>query len=130
MKKNRLDILNMIKSLKKVDYFELKDEQCELKDEFKTLTLSQARTHFLIVTNMIRAKLNYMSDPVYSKELYRCDCGEELLCSTKHYKVCKKYEKYRTNIDWTKNTQVIQYYQTVLKMRENEEKNKQSGTAD
>ena len=75
-----------------------------------------------ILTNMIRAKTNYMSDLVYSRELYLCDCGDGLLCSTQHYKVCRKYEKFRMNIDWTDNNQVIRYYQKILKLRENEEK--------
>ena len=112
----------MIKKLKKVDYFQLKNEKYELNEVLRTLTLSGARTHFLILTNMIRAKTNYMSDPVYSRELYLCDCGDGLLCSTQHYKVCRKYEKFRMNIDWTDNNQVIRYYQKILKLRENEEK--------
>ena len=122
--KNRLEVLELIRPLKKVDYFTVKDKEYKLKDFFKTLTLAQARTQFLISTNMARAKINYMSDPVYSKELYLCDCEEGLICSTMHFKVCSKYEKHRQNIDWTDNVQVIQYYEKVLKLREIEEKNK------
>ena len=83
--KNRQEVLNMMKNLKKIDYFQLKDNNYKINEVFKTLTLSQARTHFLILTNMVRAKLNYMSDPVYSRDLYKCECEEGLLSSTQHF---------------------------------------------
>ena len=105
----------MIRNLRKVDYFDVKDDKYELKEFFKRLTLTQARTQFLISTNMIRAKLNFASDPVFSKELYLCDCEEGLISSRKHFKVCKKYEKHRRNIN---------YYVKVLKLCEDEEKSK------
>ena len=34
-----------------------------------------------------------MSDPVYLRDLYKCECEEGLLSSTQHFRVCKKYEK-------------------------------------
>ena len=63
LEKNRYEVLEMCKGLKKVDYFQLKNEDFELKEYFKTLSLKQSRTLFSIKTNMVNAKMNYMSDP-------------------------------------------------------------------
>ena len=118
LEKNRQEILKMTRGLKKIDYFELQNEEFGLKDFFKTLTLSQGRTKFSILTNMIPAKMNYMSDPAFSKALYECDCKEGLLSSTRHFKFCKKFDFLRLNIDWTNDQQVIEYFQQALKLEE------------
>ena len=66
--KNRLEVLEMVRFLKKVDYFQVKDEEYKLKDFFKTLTLTQARTQFLISTNMARAKI-YVRPRLFERAL-------------------------------------------------------------
>ena len=52
--KNRLDLLEQIKSYKKFDYWEIKDEPFEMKKYFKELTLQEARVKFAIDTKTLR----------------------------------------------------------------------------
>ena len=117
LKKNRSEVLEMCKGLKKIDYFQLKDEEFELKEFFKKLSLKQSRTLFAIKTNMLNAKMNYMSDPRFSSEMWKCvECNQQ--CTTEHLKRCIKYERLRTNMDWSNDEKVIDYFQKVIKSRE------------
>ena len=67
--KNSQDVLEMCRKYKKVDYFQLKEEDFELKDFFRTLSLSESRMIFKIKTNMVKAKMNTMSDPLFPNQL-------------------------------------------------------------
>ena len=112
----------MCKGYKKINYFQLSDEDFELKEFFRTLSLSESRTMFAIKTNMVKSKMNYMSDPMFSKEMWRCEiCNMQ--CSTEHITVCSKYKRLRTNIDWSSDKEVVKYFQSVIKLREEDDKN-------
>ena len=77
---------------------------------------------FAIKTNMVQSKMNFMSDPRYSKEMWRCEeCNKQ--CSTEHTTICSKYKQLRTNIDWSSDKEVVKYFQSVIKLREEDDKN-------
>ena len=106
-----------VRSIKKVDYLLLKEEKFELKDFFRNLSLAESRTMFAIKTNMVRAKMNYMSDKNYAHDMWKCnECNMQ--CSTEHIKVCPKYRHLRTNIDWENDGMIVKYFQQVIKLRE------------
>ena len=62
--KNRFDLLEQIKSYKKIDYWEIKDEPFEMKNYFKELTLQDARVKFAIDMKTLRGiKGHFSPDP-------------------------------------------------------------------
>ena len=66
---------------------------------------------------MINAKMNYMSDPQYANQMWKCvECDRQ--CTTEHFKTCKNYEDLRRNIDWSNDCMVIEYFQKVIQSRE------------
>ena len=122
VEKNKSELIQMSKGYWKMNYLEMQKESFEIKEFLQTLRLSQARTMYLIKTDMIDAPMNFMGQPDYAKSNWQCECG--LQFTTQHYKVCIKYEKERTNIDWENNEHIAKYFQRVIKLRVIEEENK------
>ena len=122
--KNKADILGMCKHYRKLDYFELREDTFELKRFFKDLPLARARTLFCIKVNMIRyTKMNFMNDPVFAKQNYKCENCDKL-CSTDHILICEGYKQLREGKDLSSDSDLITYFQDVIRIRENNEKEK------
>ena len=112
----------MCKSYRKINYNEMKDEEFQLKDFFKSLTLSRARTLFSVKVNMIPAPMNYMSDPTSISQGWVCkSCNDNLLCGTSHLSVCRRFQHLQ-DIDWGNDLEVANYFNRIIKIREDDEK--------
>ena len=69
--KNKNDLLKDIRKSKKVKEFS--GETFESKNYFKNLNLTQVRMRFKNRAKMMQhVKMNFPSDPVYRKELWKC----------------------------------------------------------
>ena len=120
--KNKQDILTMCKGYTKVNYFEMKEEDFGLHESCKTLTLIESRSLFAIKYCMNRAsKLNFASDPVFSKQLYLCECGE--ISSNLHFRYCRKYEFLRIGKDLSSDKVLVQYFHDINKLLDEMETN-------
>ena len=120
--KNKREILSMCKTYRKINCNEMEEEEFQLKDFFKSLTLSRARTLFSVKVNMIRASMNYMSDPISISQGWVCkSCSDNVLCSTSHLTVCRRFQHLQ-NIDWGNDHQVANYFIKIIKIREDDEK--------
>ena len=93
--KNSQEIAELCRDYKKIDYFQLKHENFEVKSYFKDLTVKESRVLFSIHSNTIScAKMNRMSDPQFLRELYKCsECP--LMSSTSHFLFCEGFSKIR-----------------------------------
>ena len=122
---NRAEILHQIKRYRKLDYFDLKHEQYELKPYLKTMNLCDARTMFRIRSQMIlQVKLSCMNDEVYANENYACEeCG--CISSYSHIKWCPGYEHLRKYKDLNNPTHLVHYFQEVMKLRDETDKRRQ-----
>ena len=113
--KNKQDILTMCKGYTKVKYFEMKEEDFGLHESCKTLTLTESRNLFAIKYCMHKSsKLNFASDPVFSKQLYLCDCGE--ISSNLHFRYCRKYEFLRIGKDLSSDKMLVRYFEDINKL--------------
>ena len=120
--KNRSDILQMCKKYKKIDFFQMKEEEFGLNKNCLTMTLAESRILYNINNNMIRgAKTNFLSDPVYSKQSWRCECGE--ISTTLHFRYCLKYAHLHYGKDFSDTKQLVKLFQDINKLRDEEEKN-------
>ena len=123
--KNRKDILEMCEEYRKLDYFELKNENFKCKEFFKNMKLLVCRTYFSIRTNMSRhAKPNFASDPEFSKQLWKCDNSNiKQMSYTLHVRYCDSYKHLRTGKDFSDHKILIKYFQEVQKLCDEKEKN-------
>ena len=71
--KNRTDLLHRAKEYSKIDYIQMKEEDFELKNYFKEMTIKDCRTKFsLFSQTTMTVKSNCMSDKEYAKDLWKC----------------------------------------------------------
>ena len=118
--KNTQDILEICKTYRKANYFELKDEDFGVNDSCKTMTLTESRNLFAIKYSMHTiSRLNYANDPINVKQSFLCHCGE--ISSNRHFLYCKKYEFLRLEEDISSGKGLVRYLQQILKIRDEEE---------
>ena len=121
MGENEKELRKDLAKSKKAKEFE--DEQFETKSYFKELNLIQARLIFKQRTKMMQhIKMNYPSDPLYIKEMWKCDwCS--CISTQSHILWCAAFSALRENLDLNDNKDLAKYFQEVLRIRAEEEKN-------
>ena len=77
--KNRDQMLNWCKSYKKLNYNKLSLEKFELKEYFKSMTISRARLFFKIQSSVTpTVRINFKSDKKFKSQKWICtDCMQE-----------------------------------------------------
>ena len=76
--KNKSDLLNMVKTYKKLDYDQLKEEDYGLKSYLKNMNMNQARTCFAVRSKTLRTvQMNFKNKPEYMYNLWKCICGDD-----------------------------------------------------
>lgn len=123
---NRRFILEGMKKYKKVDYWTLAAEEYELKPYFKSLSLSASRTKFRVQTQTVKScRLHFPSNQQFIREMFVCPepgCSEMKnqapLDSLQHWVRCSSYAEKRKGMDLSDETQLLQYYQFIIKHRE------------
>ena len=63
-------------------------------------------------------KMNYSSDPIYTKELWKCS-GCSSIDTESHLLWCPSYASLRLNLDLSNNKDLAKYLQEILKIRFN-----------
>ena len=119
--KNEKDIKSKMEESKKLKNSELMKEKCEIKEYVKDLNLHDARIIFKHRTSMSQyVKFNFKNDKLYSKALWKCECGE--IDSENHLIWCKLYKNERNGLDINNNDDLSKYLDKVLKIRMKKEK--------
>ena len=92
-----------------------KDENFEIKDYINQMNLTDARTNFR--SNMLNCQMNQRNNPVYAKNLWKCDACQNLDTQS-HLMWCPAYATLREGLDIDCDKDVVQYFQKVFKIRE------------
>ena len=106
--KNKQDLLKMMKPLKKLNFDEIKNEQCEIKAYMKKLTYNDALFKFRMRGRILRTvKTHFKSDKKFTEDLWSCwDCSSLDTSSHILYK-CSKYDDLRQDLDFDDDEEVI-----------------------
>ena len=72
---------------------------------------------FRINSGMFPCKMNMMSDPAYSKELWFCDECESQIDSLSHIAVCAAYQPLRAGRDINSDNDLVEYMTAVMEIR-------------
>ena len=71
-RKNKSDLLDQIKSYKKLNHDEIKEEEYGMKDYLKTMNMSEARTYFAIRSKTVRTvQMNFKNKKEYLKNNWK-----------------------------------------------------------
>ena len=92
-------------------------ESFEQRDYFKTLKINEARAMFRSHSMMLECKMNYSSDPKFSKELWLCDSCQKAIDTQSHVMICSAYSKLREGRDVNSDEDVAWYLAEVMKIR-------------
>ena len=112
-----------MKKSSKISQTEILDEAFEFKDYIKEQTPEYARIKYRQRYFMLKeAKLNFPSDPKYKAKGYRCDYCPSI-SSQNHIRVCSEFQYLREGRNLDNDTELIQYFVDVNKVRQDREDN-------
>ena len=94
------------------------EEEFGMKDYIRRETVEDVRTIFRVRSGMVDVKMNFMNDPKYSSEIWRCDsCKTGAIESQSHVLHCQAYKKLREGKDLNNDKDVADYFRGVLLIR-------------
>ena len=118
--KNKHDLLEQIRSYKKLDYFKLSNEKYEIKPYLSEMTVSMACTCFAVRTCMLKTvQMNYKHKPEYAANQWKCVCGEPDLQA--HLQSCRSSLHLQEGLNMQRDTDIVKFYQLVIKERTDHE---------
>ena len=72
---------------------------------------------FRVNSGLFPCKMNFRSDPRYSRELWLCDSCESQVDSMSHVTVCPAYQQLREGKDIGSDKDLVEYMTAVMKIR-------------
>ena len=123
-----MELIEQAKGYKKMNYHEMMTTDFNCQKFLRDLNVHDGRVKLRINTFMItNVKLNYPSDPTYTKERWMCcDCTEPIVGPTRPRSVARPMYWYvndghadlRVDADLGDDRQLVQYFCEVIKRRE------------
>ena len=128
LKQNKYDILSQIKSYKKLNYEDYKNQELKVQPYLHKLNISQARMRFKIKSLMTpTVRMNFPSDPGYTLDLWRCvGCSSDgdpigYRDTQRHIIACHGYAALRQEKDMNDDRDLVIFFQQVIKQRQDTE---------
>ena len=129
--KSESDVKEQFRKYSKLNRKEFENEGLKMKDYICNMSLSDARTTFRVRSSTLPFKMNMKSDRKASEVNWRCDsCFSSntspglTLCpeTTSHVLLCPAYAPLREGLSLDSDLDVAKYFQAVLKIRQEEDK--------
>ena len=118
--KNRQDLLDQVKTYKKLQYSQLVLEEYGMQNYIKNMNLPDCRLNFARRSGMIRTiAMNFPSDKRYSANLWTCphpSCSA--IDSQAHLRWCSGYTHLRAGLDLDRDLDMVRYFRAVIRERE------------
>ena len=110
-------LLDMAKSLKKVDYLSAACEDFRIKEYFSEPSLEHDRIKFREVSKCMKTcRSHSSSDRDNLAAMHRCfDCSSQDTLS--HWWVCEEYKHLRENKSKESDRDICEFYQAVINQR-------------
>ena len=121
--KSEENVRQVFKNYSKLKNKGFEHEQLEIKSYVHNMKLRDARTNFRIRGNMIKAKMNMKNNNKFANELWRCDECQSM-DSQAHIIWCPVFAPLREGKDLQKDSDLVRYYQQVIKIRDDNETQK------
>ena len=124
---NERELLDIMKSYKKINPAELASESCSAKSYLSEMYISRARLKFKLRASMTpTVKMNFMNDALFKRQMWICDGCAKLSCDTnsngkldtqQHILVCEGYKDLREGKDLDKDQDLVGYFEAVIRRR-------------
>ena len=95
----------------------MKCEKYGEKPYVTEMKMHDARVQFSIRSRMFRCKMNYLNDPVYKSEQWRCDDCLSCVDSQSHILYCPAYQYLREGKSLKSDQDIVDYFREVVKIR-------------
>ena len=119
---NREFLVEWCQKYKKLDHLSLSIEEFGMKEYFSILSLDQARVKFRERAKCLKTcKLHYPSDWLNIKTMFKCRHCDDVDSGDGHWKICMGYKHLREDRNLDDIFQLINYYQDVIRMRDEDE---------
>ena len=92
-KKNTDDLKEKIQEYSKLEKIKT-EKNGDIKDYIKDMSMSDARMNFRLRTRMFNCKMNFMSDPANTSDLWRCEACQNIDTQA-HILWCLEYRHLR-----------------------------------
>ena len=121
-KKNREDLLTMMKSFKKLEVEELEKEDDGIKPYMKSLSYRDAVLKFKMRARVIKTvKTHFKNDKNFTSELWSCLNCSSLDTSFHILHQCPIYENLRKDMNIDNDEEVVDFFRKVIQRREEKE---------
>ena len=117
--KCEIELKNEIQKSKKLKNGPMKEESFQTKPYLREYKLDDSRTLFKYRSKMLDFKFNYKNNPSHTKDLWNCDSCQSAIESQDHILWCPAYVKLREGKSLESNEDLVQYFTSVMKIREN-----------
>ena len=111
------ELKNEIQNLKKLKDGPMQNECFNTKQYLKEYQLEDARLFFKYRSKMLDFKFNYKSNPLHSKDLWKCDSCRTNIDTQSHMLWCQAYKELRIDKDLQSDKDLTKYIQEVLEIR-------------
>ena len=113
-----VELKREIKDLKKLKNGPMIEENFSTKSYLKEYCLDEARTLFKYRSKMLNFKFNYKNDVKNLQELWNCDSCQSAIESQDHILWCPAYVDLRKGKSLESDEDLVQYFSSVMKIRE------------
>ena len=95
----------------------MKKEDYGGKSYISEMNMHDARVHFTLRSRMYKCKMNYLNDPKFKSEMWRCDDCYRCVDSQSHILYCPAYQHLREGKSLTSDQAIVDYFKEVTKIR-------------
>ena len=88
-----------------------------MKSYFKNKNVHQARSMFRVFSGTFPCKMNFRSDPTFSRDLFQCSACQSQVDSMSHVAVYPAYQPLRAGKDINKDEDLAEYMSAVMRLR-------------
>ena len=95
----------------------MKNETFEEKKYLTEMTMYDCRIHFMLRSRMFSCKMNFLNDPKFKADMWRCDSCEKCIDSQSHILYCPAYIQLREEKSLSSDQDIVDYFKEVLRIR-------------
>ena len=104
---------HLCETIKKSSKLEImKKEIYEEKSYITDMKMHDARVNFSLRSRMFNCKMNYLNNPVFKAEMWRCDSCQSCVDSQSHILYCPAYQQLREGKSLSSDQDIVSYCHT------------------
>ena len=126
--KNSSDLLEMLKTYKKVDYNTISKEKFEIQPYMRNLSYEDSVFFFKKRARVCKTiRTHFKANKEFAEDLYSCwECSSEWLDTSIHVEECPYYQDLKESLDMRKTEDVVMFFRQVIQRWEDKQEELQT----